>query len=67
MSSGELAALVIDIDRKMRGCFTADLRGDWIVNEALNFAMWEIDNLGQVNKVALTPTFDKMLYKGKSF
>lgn len=49
MSSGELAALVIDIDRKMCGWFTADLRGDWIVKEVLNFAMWETDNLGQVN------------------
>lgn len=43
---GELEALVIDIYRKICGWFTTDLGGDWIVNEVLSFAMWEIDNLG---------------------
>lgn len=66
MSFCELAPWVVDTDRKMRGRFTADLGGDWIVNEVLNFAMWEIDNLGQDYKVALTPPFDETLYK-KSF
>ena len=67
MSFGELTALVIDTDGKMCGWFTIDLGADWIVNEVLNLAMWETDNICKVNKVTLTLYFDKMLYAEKSF